>query len=185
MWCKQLEFKQFWTTQVSSRNSSVCKEIECKYFCTLDLIIICIVSRNVWKMMLIWMESLFIQENIITMVINLGWTHQYRTQNNYNWDKDKYRTASRVPSSSRHQTRNTRHSSPPHTAHCTHHTAHCTNQTSHFQLHTAHCTGRTNWLYTQHSVISIQAHFLPPHSQNHTVHSVHTSCYHSHNLQRI
>ena len=117
MWCKQLEFKQFWTTQVSCRNSSVCKEIECKYFCT--LIIICIVSRNVWKMMLIWMESLFIQENIITMVINLGWTHQYRTQNNYNWDKDKYRTASRVPSSSRHQTRNTRHSSPPHTAHIT------------------------------------------------------------------
>ena len=76
---------------------------------------------------------------------------------------------------------------PPshHTAHCTHHTAHCTNQTSHFQLHTAHCTGRTNWLYTQHSVISILAHFLPPHSQNNTVHSVHTSCYHSHNWQRI
>ena len=37
------------------------------------------------------MVSLFIQENIITMVINLGWTHQYRTQNNYNRDKDKYR----------------------------------------------------------------------------------------------
>ena len=119
MWCKQLEFKQFCTTQVSCRNSSVCKEIECKYFCTLDLIIICIVSRNVWKMMLIWMESLFIQENIITMVINLGWTHQYRTQNNYNWDKDKYRTESRVPSSSRHNTRNTRHISHTHTAHIT------------------------------------------------------------------
>ena len=119
MWCKQLEFKQFCTTQVSCRNSSVCKEIECKYFCTLDLIIICIVSRNVWKMMLIWMESLFIQENIITMVINLGWTHQYRTQNNYNWDKDKYRTESRVPSSSHHHTRNTRHISP-HTLHTSH-----------------------------------------------------------------
>ena len=92
MWCKQLEFKQFCTTQVSCRNSSVCKEIECKYFCTLDLIIICIVSRNVWKMMLIWMVSLFIQENIITLVINLrDELINSRTQNNYNRDKDKYR----------------------------------------------------------------------------------------------
>ena len=48
-------------------------------------------NPNVWKTILIWMVSLFIQENIITMVINLGWTHQYRTQNNYNRDKDKYR----------------------------------------------------------------------------------------------
>ena len=36
--------------------------------------------------------------------------------------------------------------------------------TSHCTRHTAHCTGRTNWLCTQHSVISIQAHFLPPNS---------------------
>ena len=69
---------------------------------------------------------------------------------------------------------------PPshHTAHCTSHTAHCTNQTIHFPLHTAQAAQTDCTVYTQHSVISIQAHFLPPHSQNHTVHSVHTSCYH-------
>ena len=70
-------------------------------------------------------------------------------------------------------------------ADCHPHITHCTLHKPNYILPITHCTGRTNWLCTQHSVIIILAHFLPPHSQNHTVHSVHTSCYHSHNWQRI
>ena len=57
-------------------------------------IVICSnVSINLEMILLsLWLISLFIQENIITLVINLeDELINTRTQNNYNRDKDKYR----------------------------------------------------------------------------------------------